>query len=147
MIRNARLPADIRARLRRLAERFGGDRQVVAVYLFGSFARGTEGPLSDIDLAVLLEPATARRDLEALTLTYLAEINRLLGTDEVGFLLLNAAPLTFRYEVIRSGKVLVDNDPTARRAFEVRTEDLYMDFKPALDAYDDELLRQLTAPR
>ena len=46
-----------------------------------------------------------------------------------------------------SGEVLVDNDPAARLDFEVRSENLYMDFRPLLDAYDDELLRQLTAPR
>lgn len=147
MIKRRRLPPDIRARLDRVVERYSGDSRVVAVYLFGSFARGEEGPLSDIDLALLLNPRTARADLAPLALDYLIELNSLLGTDEVGFVLLNSAPLTLRHEVVRTGKVLVDNDPEARLDLEVRTEDLYMDFKPALDAYDDELLRQLTAPR
>jgi hypothetical protein len=147
VIKRRRLPPDIRARLDRVVERYSGDSRVVAVYLFGSFARGEEGPLSDIDLALLLNPRTARADLAPLALDYLIELNSLLGTDEVGFVLLNSAPLTLRHEVVRTGKVLVDNDPEARLDLEVRTEDLYMDFKPALDAYDDELLRQLTAPR
>jgi predicted nucleotidyltransferase len=147
MIKRHRLPADIRARLDRVAERYSGDSRVVAVYLFGSFARGEEGPLSDVDLAMLLDRRTPRADLASLTLSYLAELNSILGTDEVGFVVLNTAPLTLRHEIIRTGKVLVDNDPEARLDFEVRTEDLYMDFRPALEAYDDELLRQLTAPR
>ena len=42
--------------------------------------------------------------------------------------------------------MLVDNDPEERLKFEVHTEDVYMDFKPFLDAYDEELLRQLSAP-
>jgi predicted nucleotidyltransferase len=145
MVKRERLPADIRARLAGLGERFRTDPQVVALYLFGSFARGSEGPLSDVDLALLLDPAVPRAQFARLTLDYLTAINRLLGTDEVSFILLNDAPLTFRYEVVRTGKILVDNRPEVRLAFEVRTEDLYMDFKPAIDRYDNELLRQLTA--
>lgn len=143
MIRRERLPSGIRERLPRLAERFRGDRRVVAVYLFGSFARGEEGPLSDIDVALLLDPATPRGDFFGLTLEFLGEINHLLETDEVGFVLLNEAPLTLRHEIVRSGRVLLDNDGTARLGFEVRTEELFLDFKPFLDAYDDALLADL----
>ena len=145
MVKRERLPEDIRERLPQLVEQLRRDRHVVAAYLFGSFARGTEGPLSDIDIAVLLQATTPAAALARLTLEYLGRVNRALGTDEVSFVLLNDAPLTLRYAVIRAGRVLVDNDRAARLAFEVWTEDLYIDFKPALDAYDDMLLRQLTA--
>ena len=144
MIKRDRLPVDIRVRLPRLIERFGGDQQVTALYLFGSFARGAEDALSDLDLAILFDPKTPPVDLGQLTLDYLVQINRLLVTDEVSFLVLNTAPLTLRYEVVHTGKVLVDNDPAVRLSFELYTEDLYMDFKPLLDAYDDALLEQLT---
>jgi hypothetical protein len=70
-----------------------------------------------------------------------------LGTDEVSVVMLDTAPLPLRYRVIRDGLVLLDRCPTARRNFEVQTQSAYFDFKPALDAYDDELLRQLQAPR
>jgi predicted nucleotidyltransferase len=143
MVKRKRLPADIRARLARLVPPLQDDPRVVALYLFGSFARGTEGPLSDVDLGLLLDPATPRADFGDLALQYLGRINQLLGTDEVSFVLLNEAPLTFRHQVIRTGRVLVDNCPDARLRFELHTEDLYMDFKPALEAYDDALLRRL----
>jgi predicted nucleotidyltransferase len=145
MIKRERLPYDVRARLPRIAQHFRDDPRVVAVYLFGSFARGDEGPLSDVDIAVLLDPGTPRADRWPLTLDYLVEINRLLGTDEISFVLLNDAPLTMRYEIIRTATILLDRQPDTRLAFEVQTQDLYLDFKPVLDAYDDELLRQLAA--
>jgi predicted nucleotidyltransferase len=147
MIRRAPLPADIRHRLPRLAEVFRDDVQVAAVYLFGSFARGTEGPLSDVDIAILLEPRIDRARLAALTLHYTQAVLATLGTDEVSVVMLDTAPLPLRYRVIRDGLVLLDRSPTARRDFEVQTQSAYFDFKPALDAYDDELLRQLQAPR
>jgi predicted nucleotidyltransferase len=146
MIRGRRrVPADIRARFARLVEHFGDDRRVVALYLFGSYAHGAEGPLSDVDIAVLLH-APGEDDGGRLGLDLLGEVNRLLGTDEVSFVVLNEAPLTLRYEVVRTGKVLVDNDRSARLRFETHTEDLYLDFKPFLEAYDEALLRQLAGP-
>jgi len=147
MIRREPLRADIRTRLARLAERFRGDPRLTAVYLFGSLARGTADALSDVDLALLFAPGVERGREQELALDYQVEINRVLGTDEVSCVVLDKAPLTLRHEVIASGEVLVDNDPAARLDFEVRSENLYMDFRPLLDAYDDELLRQLTAPR
>ena len=145
MIRGKRLPRDIRDRLRLLAQEFERDSSVIALYLFGSFARGEEGPLSDIDVAVLADRSMLSQRVGDPVVEYLGRINRVLGTDEVSFVLLNEAPLVLRYEVIRGGQVLVDNRPRARLDFEVHTEDLYMDFRPHLEAYDEELLRQLTA--
>jgi predicted nucleotidyltransferase len=39
-----------------LKERLEQEPDVVVAYLFGSVARGTAGPLSDVDVAVLLRP-------------------------------------------------------------------------------------------
>ena len=147
MVKRERLPADIRARLPRIAEHLRHDPYVVAVYLFGSFARGEEDALSDIDLGVLLQPRLTRAERGRLELDLIRTIMHLLGTEEVSFVLLNDAPLTLRYEVVRRGRILIDNDTAMRLDFEVHTEDLYMDFKPMLDAYDEALLEQLTAPR
>jgi predicted nucleotidyltransferase len=147
MIKRERLPAGVRDRLPRLSERFAGDGRIVALYLFGSFARGTEGPLSDLDIALLLGPEVPTADYPRLAIDYLAEITRTLGTDEVSFALLNESPLVLRYEVIRSGRVLLDRRPADRLAFEVCTQDEYLDFKPVLDAYDDALLDQLAGGR
>ena len=145
MIRRSRLPANIRERLPRLAAAFRADSRVAAVYLFGSFARGTEGPLSDVDVAILLTQAIDRSLLGALELDLTAVVSRTLGTDEVSAVILDAAPLPLRYQVIREGRVLLDREPATRIAFEAYTEDMFLDFRPFLDAYDDELLRQLQA--
>ena len=51
--------AGIRKRLEDLVEtRYRPDPNVVAVYLFGSFARGTAVPGSDVDLLILLHQDT-----------------------------------------------------------------------------------------
>ena len=118
MIRRERLPGDIRARLPRLAERFRGDPLVVAVYLFGSFARGTEDALSDLDIALLLDAGTTRAEANRLAVDYAGEIIRLLGTDEVSLVILNGAPLPLRHEIVAGGRLLLDNVSRDRAEFD-----------------------------
>ena len=55
---------DAQGSVERLRQAFKGrERGVAAVYLFGSVARGGSRPGSDLDVAVLLEPAPERRHL------------------------------------------------------------------------------------
>ncbi len=143
MVRQGRLPTDIRDRLPRLADVFRDDPRVIAIYLFGSYARSTEGPLSDVDIAILLEPDTDRAIHEALAIDYTNAVLSALRTDEVDVVVLNAAPLPLRHRVIRDGVLLLDRAPATRRMFEVQALSSYLDFKPVLEAYDAELLRQL----
>jgi hypothetical protein len=42
--------------------------------------------------------------------------------------ILNEAPLSFQYTVIRQGKVLLDHDPNRRAAFEGNVIKQYLDF-------------------
>jgi uncharacterized protein len=122
------------------------DPRVVAVYLFGSLAREAEGALSDVDVAILLAEPVDPAEVPRLALDYTNSVLRALGTDEVSVVVLNTASLTLRHRVIRDGQVLLDRLPTRRRDFEVRSQGLYLDFKPVLDAYDDALLRRLQDP-
>lgn len=116
---------------------------VVSLYLFGSRASGTAGPLSDIDIAILLKEGRnceVYKDREGF---YWDKVNEILYTDEVSFVLLNIAPLTIQYGVITDSKVLYSSNEDIRLSFEERVINFYMDFKPILDEYNKELLRQI----
>ena len=56
------LQPGVRARILKLATRHGARR----VRVFGSFARGTAGPDSDLDLLVAMEPGRTLLDLIAI---------------------------------------------------------------------------------
>lgn len=126
-----------------LIQFFKAQEDVVAVYLFGSRASGTAGPLSDIDIAVLLRKGLGNGIYSEKEMDYLGKSNEILRTDEVSFVLLNKAPLTIQYGVISEAKVLFSRDEDARLSFEERVIDEYMDFRPVLDDYDREFLRQI----
>ena len=103
--------------LRPLLDRVPG---VAAVYLFGSRAGGVARPDSDLDLAVLPPRplgAVERFDVqEALAAA--------LGLD-VDLVDLLSASTVMRAEVLRTGRVVYDADPTARTFWETWTMSAY----------------------
>ena len=111
---------------------------VVAAYLFGSVARGTARPTSDVDVAVLLA-ADPPHTLDGLQFGLEGELERALGLP-VQLVVLNRAPSDLVHRVLRDGVLLLDRDPGARIRFEVRARNLYFDLQPVLRQY-----RRITA--
>src|SRR5262249_27606254 len=102
--------ATVEQALRGFFAREPGD--VVVAYLYGSVARRTSSPTSDVDVAVLYAaepPAT----LAGLPLDLETELERLLGAP-VHVVVLNRAPVDLIHRVLRDGTLLVDRDPSAR---------------------------------
>ena len=105
----------------------------VAAYLFGSVARGTPRPGSDVDIAVLYagEPPAS---LAGLPLDLEAELERLLGAP-VQVVVLNRAPVDLIHRVLRDGVLLVDRDPSTRIRFEVKARNEFFYLQPILARY------------
>lgn len=114
----------------RLSELFETDRDVVAAYLFGSQARGTPGPLSDVDLAVWLDPTLHRNDRSQKMLSLMGDAASRLGTDEVQVVVLNDAPPSLVHAALREGVRLVENDARQRVRLEVKAAVEYLDLAP-----------------
>ena len=123
----------IETRVRSLFERRRPPPGIVAVYLFGSVARGSAGPASDVDLAVLFDEDPPRT-LDGLGLDLADELEAELGAP-VQVVVLNTAPCDLAHRVLRDGRLLVDREPSARIRFEVRARNEYFDLKPFLDRY------------
>jgi predicted nucleotidyltransferase len=113
-----------------LGELFAAEGDVVAAYLFGSQARGQAGPLSDVDLAVWLDPSLDRdrRWRRQLDLTRLGTST--LRTNEVQVIVLNDAPPLLAHRALRDGIVLADSDPLQRVRFETAAIIRYLDTIP-----------------
>lgn len=127
---------------RRQLEKLG----VQAVYIFGSRAQGTPGPLSDYDYAVLLkERGHTRGDaLHEQLYEIFSEISpRTLENDIIDIVFLRDAGLELRFHVIRYGKILFDANSKARLDFESQTTLLYCDYRPILDEFDRTLVESL----
>jgi len=64
MIKYHRIPADISDRLERLAFLLQQDQRVIFAYLFGGLASGVQKPLSDVDIAVMLDSSVVDAEVK-----------------------------------------------------------------------------------
>ncbi len=101
---------------------------IVCAWLYGSVARGTERPDSDVDLALLVDvpvatdPWSWRWELEA---RFSGALRR-----QVQVILFDRAPADLARRVLRDGQLLADRDHARRVAAEVRKRAEYFDMTP-----------------
>lgn len=131
------------ARFSVLGARFSAFPEVVAVYLFGSAARGTRGKRSDVDIAVLTRAReTSQRRFRSLV-EYVQAACDALGTDNVDVVLLHRAPIALRHEVFREGKPLLVRDPEALTRFRLESSRKYLDTIPLRRTYEEAFFRRI----
>ncbi len=98
--------------------------EVIFAYLFGSHARGEAGKLSDIDIAVYLDPSLPQ---DAMWNTFIDIASRLSFRDvKVDVVLLNTASYRLAFEVLK-GRLLFSRDEGMRKEFTYRTLRTYLD--------------------
>lgn len=116
----------------KLKQALDSNENVLLAYLFGSWARGEGGPLSDYDVAVLL------RDSSPLSLAeVLFSVSSALrvSEDKVDVLDLAKSPLSLKARVLAEGVKVVDRGYEDELRLEVNTK------YPELAYYTDRLLR------
>ena len=125
--------------LRRILEAEPG---VAYALVFGSTARATARPDSDVDVAVELIP-DAVRDVHALgRLT--ARLESAAGR-AVDLVLLDEAPAPLAYRIFRDGRLLVERDHAALVARKARALLDYLDFRPVEERCAAGVLRAAAA--
>jgi uncharacterized protein len=116
-----------------IAEYFRDKPAVVAIYLFGSVARGTAGPRSDIDVGILYHAPPASTLLDQ---PYLDEANL---ADRLGcpvqVIVMNRAGADLVHRILRDGMLVLEADKSRRVRFEVRSRNEYFDLLPVLRRY------------
>lgn len=120
-------------------------RGVVLAYLFGSQAEGTAGPLSDVDIAVLLGPEVPAGRWSDVQLDLIGDLTSLFHRDDVDVVILNRASPLLAHRVATQGQVIYEPDPLARTRFEVEALRRYVDTAPLRRlrwAYLDRRVRQ-----
>ncbi|MBU2602864.1 MAG: ribbon-helix-helix protein, CopG family [Actinobacteria bacterium] len=124
-----------------------GQDGIVAAYLFGSKATGLAGPLSDVDVALLLDRCSAgirgSMSPDGGADSRLAELtSRLpvaLRVPRVDVVILNTAPSALAFAVVRDGLIAVGAGDPRRIRFEVGVFQRYLDYLPLERTYNKAL--------
>jgi predicted nucleotidyltransferase len=105
--------------------------EIEVAYIFGSVAQGKITPLSDIDIAILID--SNQIDENAYRYGYKAEILsdfiKLLKTNAIDLVILNEVNTLLRHRVLYSGKILHSKNEKKRIAFQTTTISKYNDYK------------------
>lgn len=113
---------------KKIKEVFNKYSKIKLAYLFGSRARGDEGPRSDYDFAVYLEEKDSNKRFD-LKLTLMVDISRIVKNDNVDIVVLNddISPL-LKYLIIKEGVLLKEVEPY-KVIVEPRILNEHFDFK------------------
>ncbi|MFH1856406.1 MAG: nucleotidyltransferase domain-containing protein [Candidatus Omnitrophota bacterium] len=104
-------------------EKFCGKFNIVLMYIFGSYALGNAGKISDLDVAVLSEKGI---NLDK-TLILIEELQKIFAEEAVDFVDLKLAPLTLIHRVLKEGRCLYAQSLEVKIEFETKKESLYYD--------------------
>ncbi len=118
--------------------------EIVFAYLFGSYATGTAGRLSDVDVAIYIDQET---NIEDSGYGYKSEIiSDLSSLLEVGVdvVILNHASTILKHQVIMNGILIYSRANALRRTFHEQTTRDYLDLKPLLKVQRDYMRKRIT---
>lgn len=112
------------------------EKDILLVYLFGSYAKGTQNEKSDIDIAIYLIDEKILEKDPLYPSRIAIRIENILDKKKVDVRVLNGSTLRFRNQVLMHGKLLHSKDEKKRIEFETSSLAQYYDFKPHIDMYD-----------
>jgi predicted nucleotidyltransferase len=122
--------AHILDRLREVVPSVLAGYPVDVAYVFGSVARGTVMPFSDVDVALVLSASLPPYERLTLEFEIEAAIEDASGLTGLDVRAINNAPLMVQGQIVQEGVRLYERDRARRVAYEVHTRKHYFDFAP-----------------
>lgn len=115
---------------------------VLLSYLFGSVARQSEGKLSDVDLAIYLDKTLNLKERFNSELRLRSGIGDILETDKIDLVVMNDAPLSLNFEIIKANHPIFIRDQDVKVDFEHYIISHYLDRQFYDQRWADELIKK-----
>jgi predicted nucleotidyltransferase len=125
-----------------LKELSGCFPQVIAAYLFGSYAGGRPTPLSDVDIGILLVNNLSDMESFKIEMHLLGKLQKILGTNNIDLVVLNKAPLPIQYHAT-CGILFFSTNEEKRTGFVEYVRKYYIDCLPIYREYKEEFLKRV----
>jgi predicted nucleotidyltransferase len=100
-------------------------KKVVAIILFGSYAKKRATPISDVDICVVTKKANEKVKSNIVAL----------GNEKIQIVLWDELHLPIKFRVLKEGKFLFVRDESSVSSLKAETISRFLDFKPILDSY------------
>jgi uncharacterized protein YutE (UPF0331/DUF86 family)/predicted nucleotidyltransferase len=113
-VRIAKDRVNVQQRLDHVTETVACWNELVALWLFGSYARQEATPLSDLDFAYLLQEGLPEAHIQRLDKELYITLAQLFSTDDLSLVDLRRAPSRIAFAVLQQGQLLFCRDPAQR---------------------------------
>lgn len=130
MIISKKITTNIEERLPYLIKKLNQESDVVLAYVFGSYARRRITPLSDFDLAVLLDDNISTTMLLDKERELFSIVSKILKTDEIDLIILNSVPVELQFAVLKEGNLIFCKDDLKRIEFRESVVSNYIQTRP-----------------
>lgn len=127
--------------IEKLAGYFNKQAEIKVAYLFGSMAKGRVGRLSDVDIAIFIDERLERNKRNDLQLKILSDLIALLNTDKIDIVVMNELPILMKYNIIKNGIILKDDEERAKIEAKILSE--YLDRKYYIDRHTKIALKRI----
>ena len=127
MIRRRLIKHDLKRLFPLLKNELEKEKDVIFAYIFGSYAEGREGPLSDFDIGIFLKNTS--KDFFERKIEFNNLVTSILKTDEVDIVILNEANVEISFNIIKNGFLLLSKNEELRIEYEKKIIKYYMDFE------------------
>jgi len=125
-----------------IKEYLKGQEDILAAYLFGSFAKGKEKRRSDIDIAVLFSSDVKDVSFADRQITIINDLSQLLNK-EIDIVALNNASSLLKFKVAQTGKCLYEKNIIESRRFRARSIIEYFDFLPIKNFIESNIIAKI----
>ena len=105
-----------------LVQKYG----IKLLYVFGSYAKGSNNKNSDIDIAVLVNDNYK----PMYKLYMIGDLTSIFKRDDIDLVILNGANPVLRHQVIKYGKIIYEESLEEKVIFEAKVLSVYMDMEP-----------------
>lgn len=120
---------------------------LVCMYVFGSINSCRSTPLSDIDIAILFDNSIDEKQMDLYENKILNDLSDFFNTEEIDLIVLNKAPLSIQYGVIKSKSNMYYKDLVKIADYENNIVLKYIDFKKYRDELNDAFIKSLIKRR
>lgn len=130
MIVSKKITVPIKNLLNALKDQLSKEPDVMLAYIFGSYSSGNVTPLSDFDIAVLLDKKLSKKLLLERERQLFSAISKILHTDEVDLIILDTAPIGLQFSIVKTGKLIFCRDDSKRTDFVENVTRNYLNTMP-----------------
>mgnify|MGYP005833684079 FL=1 len=120
---------------------------LVCMYVFGSINSCRSTPLSDIDIAILFDNSIDEKQMDLYENKILSDLSDFFNTEEIDLIVLNKAPFSIQYGVIKSKSNMYYKDLVKIADYENNIVLRYIDFKKYRDELNDAFIKSLIKRR